>query len=100
MGSTSWVSRIVVVAAVLSVGAPSHAATTQPPPEPCAERPSTVVVKVSDGGFRWVDAGLGAAAALGATLLALGLVLALRPDRGTNGNLGGAHAGAGRSEVP
>jgi hypothetical protein len=39
------------------------------------------VVTVSDDGFHWADAGLGAAAAFAATLLALGLVLALRPDR-------------------
>jgi hypothetical protein len=44
-----------------------------------SERP--VVVTVSDDGFHWTDAGLGAAAAFAAVLLALGLVLALRPHR-------------------
>ena len=57
-----------------------------PPPDPSRDRPSTVVVSVRDGGFHWTDAGVGAAAALATTLLALGLVLALRPDRGGNGN--------------
>ena len=46
------------------------------------ERPSTVVVRVSDDGFHWADAGLGAAVALATTLLMLGLVLALRPAHG------------------
>jgi hypothetical protein len=36
---------------------------------------------VRDEGFQWTNAGLGAAAALATTMLALGLVLALRPDR-------------------
>lgn len=36
-------------------------------------------------GFHWVD-GVGAAAALAMTLVALGLILAMRPDRGGNGN--------------
>ena len=39
-----------------------------------------------EGGFHWADAGVGAAATLATTLLVLGLVLALRPDRGQNGN--------------
>jgi hypothetical protein len=38
---------------------------------------------VSDAGFRWVDAGVGAAATLATALLALGLVLGVRPkDKG------------------
>ena len=40
-----------------------------------------------DDGFHWADAGVGAAAALAMTLLALGLVLAVRPDRGSSENL-------------
>ena len=36
------------------------------------------MVSVRDGGFHWADAGVGAAAALATTLLALGVVLALR----------------------
>jgi hypothetical protein len=75
----------VVLGLVLSVAAAwNQGANTKPPPAPSHDRPSTVVV-VRDGGFRWTDAGVGAAAALAATLLALGLVLTLRPDRGAIG---------------
>lgn len=59
----------------------SQGATTNPPLDP--SRPSTVVVSVRDDGFDWADAGVGAAAMFATTLLALGLVLALRPDRGS-----------------
>lgn len=76
----------VALALVLSVASASGRADTTPPLNPSGERPSTVVVRVSDDGFHWEDAGLGAAAALAATLLALGLVLALRPDPGRSGN--------------
>ena len=72
----------VVLAVLLSVVAVlSQGAETSPPADP--SRPSTVVVRVHDNGFDWADAGVGAAAALATTLLALGLVLALRPDRGS-----------------
>jgi hypothetical protein len=46
-----------------------------------ARTPPPVVVSVRDGGFHWLDAGVGAAAAFAAGLIALGLVLALRPER-------------------
>lgn len=77
----------VAVALLLSVAAASSPAGTNPAPELSDERPSTVVVRVSDSGFHWVDAGLGAAATVATTLIALGLVLALRPDRGENDHL-------------
>jgi hypothetical protein len=77
---------LVALALLLSVAVASSRAGTNPAPEPSDERPSTVVVRASDSGFHWVDAGLGAAAALAATLIALGLVLALRPDRVRNDN--------------
>ena len=73
---------MVALALLLSLATAYGRAGTSPAPEPRSERPSTVVVKVSDNGFHWVDAGLGAAAGLATTLIALGLVLALRPDRG------------------
>jgi hypothetical protein len=76
----------VVLALVLPVASVSAQQDTTPPPNASDERPSTVVVTVSDGGFHWADAGLGAAAALATTLLVLGFVLALRPNRGMNGN--------------
>ncbi|CAN5258342.1 hypothetical protein BH20ACT13_BH20ACT13_23950 [soil metagenome] len=75
----------VVLALLLSVAAASsHGADTNPPADPSRERPSTVVVSVHDDGFHWTDAGVGAAAMFATTLLALGLVLALRPDRRGN----------------
>jgi hypothetical protein len=73
----------VVLALLLSVPAASSHADTNAPPDD-RERPSTVVVRVSDSGFQWADAGVGAAAALATTLLALGLVLVLRPDHRGN----------------
>jgi len=42
------------------------------------------VVSVRDGSFHWTDAGVGAAAMFATTLLTLGLVLALRPERTGN----------------
>jgi hypothetical protein len=79
--------RLFVVLALLSsvAAASSHGAHTNPLPDPSRDRPSTVVVSVRDGGFHWTDAGVGAAATFATTLLVLGLVLALRPDRGGNG---------------
>jgi hypothetical protein len=86
MSITRRLRWFVVLALLLSVAAASsNGADTNPPPDPSGERPSTVVVSVRDGGFHWADAGVGAAAALATTLLALGLVLAVRPDRGGNG---------------
>jgi hypothetical protein len=76
--------RLVAVGLLLSVAAASsYGAATKPPRAPSLDRPSTVVVSVPDGGFHWADAGVGAAATVAATLLALGLVLALRPVRTT-----------------
>ena len=72
-----------VLAVLLSAAAAfSQGAETSPPSDP--SRPSTVVVSVRDDGFDWADAGVGAAATFAMTLLALGLVLALRPDRGSH----------------
>jgi hypothetical protein len=75
-----WFVVLVLLSSVAA--ASSHADTNPPNPN---DRPSTVVVSVRDGGFQWTDAGVGAAAALAATLLAVGLVLALRPDDSGNG---------------
>ena len=84
MSMTKGLRWFVVLALLLSVAAasPSHGADRNPPPDPSLDRPSTVVVSVPDGGFHWADAGVGAAATLATTLLALGLAMALRPDRG------------------
>lgn len=87
MSITRGLRWLVALALLLSLATASGRAGTNPATEPSDERPSTVVVRVSDSGFHWVDAGLGAAAALATMLIALGLVLALRPDRGGNDHL-------------
>jgi hypothetical protein len=85
MSITRGVRWLVVAALLLLVtGAWSHRADASPPGDPSSDPPSTVVVSVRDGGFHWGDAGVGAAAGLAATLLAVGLVLALRPVRAGN----------------
>jgi hypothetical protein len=77
--------RFIVLALLLLLApAPSHA-VTNPPPDPNSERPATVVVSVRNGSFHWTDAGVGAAAMFATTLLALGLVVARRPDSKENG---------------
>lgn len=86
MSITRRLRWFVVLALLLSVMAASSHAYTNPPTDPSRDRPSTVVVSVREGGFHWTDAGVGAAAMLATTLLALGVVLALRPDRLGNGN--------------
>lgn len=81
-----WFVGPALLLLVAVAAASSYGAATSPPPDSSRERPSTVVVRVPDGGFHWGDAGVGAVAALATTLLALGVVLALRPDRGVNGH--------------
>jgi len=78
-----WFAVLALLSAVAATS--SHGADTNRAPDPNRERPSTVVVSVRDGGFHWTDAGVGAAATLATTLLALGLVLALRPEHRRNG---------------
>ena len=74
-------SFVVVALVSLVAAVSSRGADTNPIPAPNPNRPSTVVVSARDG-FHWADAGVGAAAMFATTLLALGLVLAVRPDRG------------------
>jgi len=86
MSITRGLRWLVVLALLSSVAAASsHGADTNPSPDPSRDRPPTVVVSVREGGFHWTDAGVGAAAMFATTLLALGLVLAMRPDRRDNG---------------
>ena len=85
MSITRGLRWFVVLALLSSVAAASSHGRHESSSDPSRDRPSTVVVSVRDGGFHWADAGVGAAAALATTLLALGLVLALRPDHGGNG---------------
>jgi hypothetical protein len=79
--------RLAVVASLLllSVVAPSHGASGKPHHRPAhGTSPSRVMVTVRDSGFDWADAGVGAAAMLATTFLALGVLLAVRPDRTSN----------------
>jgi hypothetical protein len=85
MSITRGLRWFVVLVLLLSLTPASSHADTNPPPGQSRDGPSEVVVSVREGGFHWTDAGLGAAATFATTLLALGLVLALRPDRRGNG---------------
>lgn len=80
-----WVVVLALMLLSLSA-ASSSSANERPPCRPVAEppTPAPVVVSVRDDGFHWADAGVGAAVMLAATLLALGLAMALRPDRRSN----------------
>ena len=62
---------VLVAAAIAAPAGQSRPPTPTTPSQP-------VVVKVSDEGFHWRDAGLGAAAGLAASLTVLGLVLTVR----------------------
>jgi hypothetical protein len=69
------------VAAAATLSPVAYAAPHAPPPRP---QPKSVpfVIKVNDGGFRWGDAGIGAAGGFGAALVLFGsLALAGRRDR-------------------
>jgi hypothetical protein len=80
-----WVVMMALLLLSLSA-ASSYGATEQPPRRRAPERPTPppVVIRVHDDGFHWADAGVGAAAMLATTFLALGLALVLRPDRRSN----------------
>ena len=67
--------------AVSALSPVAHAGMTTTPPAH-QQKPEPLVVRVDEGGFRWGDAGIGAAAGFGAALvLAGGLALAGRRDR-------------------
>jgi hypothetical protein len=85
-GTVKTVTRrlacVVVLALLLALAAESSSgandtSSRRPVSDP-TQRP--VVVRVNDGGFHWADAGVGAAAAFAATLLAVGLALAVQPE--------------------
>jgi hypothetical protein len=65
-------SRIVALGAALALSFPSPS-QSQAPAGPDRQRRQAVVVEVSEGGFDWADAAIGAAAASGAVLALLGL---------------------------
>jgi hypothetical protein len=62
---------VVASLAVLALAGPADARGAKQPP---SQQP--IVVKVSNGGFHWGDAGIGAAGALGLMLVVAGLRLA------------------------
>ena len=80
---TSPAGRVHVAAAVgaATLSPVAIASSTAPEPKP-QPKPVPLVVKVDEGGFRWGDAGIGAAGGFGAALvLAGGLALVGRRDR-------------------
>ncbi len=64
--------RIIALATVLAVWFPAPSSGQAPRGRTEQPRPP-VVVKVSEGGFRWGDAAIGAAAASGAALALAGM---------------------------
>ena len=84
MRSTTPAARLLLIAATLGFTALGPAAlasgTTRQPKGPTESEP--IVVRVDAGGFRWGDAGVGAAAGFGVALIAVGsLALTARRDR-------------------
>ena len=73
---------ISVLVAALAVCLP--AASPAQAPRDRTEAPPPVVVKVSEGGFQWGDAAVGAAAASGAALALAGLGMFRRQLRKEN----------------
>jgi hypothetical protein len=74
MDRRAWsLACVWLLAAVIA--APGTAGDSNPRPSPA--QPQPVVVKV-DSGFDWVDAGLGAAAAVAGLLVVAGLALIVR----------------------
>jgi len=69
--------HLALALVVAAVSAPAGGATQ---PEPTDQPP--VVVEVSESGFHWLDAGIGAAAALAVVLLVIGLTLSVRQLNG------------------
>jgi hypothetical protein len=80
------VAAVTLAAALAAPGAsaletpsrPGKGSPETPPPSPGR---TTVVTVASAGGFRFTDAGIGAAGALGVTFLAAGTVLVVRSRR-------------------
>ena len=72
--------RIIALATAVAVWVPSSS-FGQLPPVRNDQRRAPVVVKVSEGGFRWGDAAIGAAAASGAALALVGASLFRRQSR-------------------
>jgi hypothetical protein len=76
-------ARIMTLAAVLAVCFPALSFAQGPPVR--NEHRQPVVVEVSEGGFRWADAAIGAAAASGAAVALAGLSMFRRQLRKEEG---------------
>jgi hypothetical protein len=77
-------SRLVLVgmfALVAALGPAARAGGADGP----RERTTPIVVRVNEGGFRWTDAAVGAAAGIGATLVAAGGVALVRVRQNEKG---------------
>jgi hypothetical protein len=72
-------ARIMALATVIAVAFP--APSSGQAPRARTQPRQSVVVKVSEGGFRWGDAAIGAAAASGAALALAGLTMFRRQLR-------------------
>lgn len=71
------VQHVVLALAVAVVAAPAGGIAQ---PQPTEQPP--VIVEVSDSGFHWLDAGIGALTALAVVLLVIGLTLSVRHSNG------------------
>jgi hypothetical protein len=81
-GLRSVIALNLLLLLLLSVVASSHGSNKNPRHQPTPEQaPQPVVVSVRDSGFHWADAGVGAAATLATTSLAVGVAVLMRPDR-------------------
>jgi hypothetical protein len=73
------ISKALVVAMATGAVAPAGASAMLPAPDPLPPRP--VVIVRDRSGFDWGDAGIGAAGALGLSILAAGgIVIVTRRD--------------------
>jgi hypothetical protein len=70
-------ARILALGAAFVLACPALA-SGQAPPAPVQEPRRPVVVKVSEGGFHWGDAAIGAAAASGAAIVLAGVAMVRR----------------------
>jgi uncharacterized membrane protein len=85
----SFAAALAVALALTAMGAPvafgDSPSRTLPRPAPAAQdsaRDGTTIVRVGDrGGFHWADAGIGAAAGVAVSVLAVALTLLVREHR-------------------
>jgi hypothetical protein len=78
--SSAVKARLTALAAVVAVAFPTTS-SAQTPRVRTEQAPRPVVVEVSEGGFAWGDAAIGAAAATGAALAVAGVSMVRRQLR-------------------